>query len=191
MKFQPNTPQFFDAMYLQNSDPWKFATDDYELQRYATLFHAVSHQRYQNIFEPGCSIGMLTEKLATIAASVQAFDVSQQACLTAKEHCASLANVTINCASLENVVPAKDTNLIILSEIGYYFTEKALSDVIENLLTTCSLPLTFLASHWLGHSEDHILSGDRVQEIIASRADLKLEYHISNAGFRLDRWSRQ
>jgi hypothetical protein len=191
MSSKSNTSQFFDAMYLKNHDPWEFATSPYEQLRYATIFNALSHQRYKNIFEPGCSIGILTQMLSKISDSVQAFDISEQACLRAKKSCIHLNNVIINCESLQTAIPRENTNLIIFSEIGYYFTAADLDKVIKKIISACSSPLTILASHWLGKSDDHLLNGDEVNQVIGSNEKFVIEYEERNDGFRLDRWCKK
>ena len=77
-----------------------------------------------------------------------------------------------------------------LSEIGYYFEPdiwRALSAAVVD-----SLPpgATLLAVHWLGHSDDHRMSGDTVHEILLSLNGLCLEQAERHPGFRLERWSR-
>jgi len=67
MTFSPTTsPEFFERKYLLDEDPWHFATSAYERQRYDELISALKGPRYKQAFEPGCSIGVFTERLANI-----------------------------------------------------------------------------------------------------------------------------
>jgi hypothetical protein len=188
MSFEKTSAQFFDNMYANNNDPWNFEKSEYELNRYQIIFNALAHKKYNNVFEPGCSIGVLTEKLATICHSVHASDVSLQATLLAKRRCEHLSNVFIKCERVQDALPAKNTDLLILSEIGYYFIESDLHCLIKRLVACSGSPLTILASHWLGNSADHLLSADKVHAIINSHPQFVLEDQERNFHFRLDRW---
>ena len=180
--------EFFEAKYQAQKDPWKFASSEYELQRYNHIFSSVAHKRYNIVFEAGCSIGILTEKLAKLAEHVEAFDISPTAVNLAKNHCLHLKNVSIACNSLLNARPNKHTDLLILSEIGYYFDAVEWELILKRLLNCCANDATLLACHWLGESSEHILSGDCVHAIIEGIDQLKFEYGERNANFRLDRW---
>ena len=181
---------FFEAKYRDSADPWSFATSAYERQRYAAIFNAVRHRRYNHAFEPGCSVGVLTEKLAGIAERVDATDISPTAIAQAKSRTKHLPNVRTTCGALPDFIPTGDFDLIIFSEIGYYFTEGALLTVATTLVSRNCASGVFLAAHWLGNSPDHLLSGDRVHEILAQLPNLVLQHAERHEGFRLDVWTR-
>ncbi len=71
-----SSAEFFEAKYraAADGDPWKFATRDYELRRYDAVMRALGGRRYARGFEPGCSVGVLTERLATVCDEVDACD---------------------------------------------------------------------------------------------------------------------
>jgi SAM-dependent methyltransferase len=73
---QKVSPEAFEARYLKASDPWQFHTSAYEQSRYDTTLRALSRERYGTAYEPGCSVGAFTVKLARIAEEVIATDVS-------------------------------------------------------------------------------------------------------------------
>jgi hypothetical protein len=81
-------------------------------------------------------------------------------------------------------------DLIVFSEIEYYFTETELGGLAESLVRQLEKRGTFLAVHWLGTSRDHVLSGDRVHEILHSLNGLRLIHEARYETFRLDRWER-
>ena len=56
-------PSYFDKLYSENPDPWKFETSVYEANKYAATIAALPKERYRAAFEIGGSIGVLTEKL--------------------------------------------------------------------------------------------------------------------------------
>src|SRR3984885_9153771 len=117
-----SSAEFFETKYLENPDPWGFSSKAYELQRYDAIIHAVAHRRYGRAFEPGCSIGVLTERLAAYCDEVYAIDFSPSASAQAQARCARLPQVEVRCVALPEGTPAKNFDLLVLSEIGYYFT---------------------------------------------------------------------
>jgi hypothetical protein len=50
----------FDALYQADPDSWKFATSDYEANKYAATLAALPNVRYDAALEIGGSIGVLT-----------------------------------------------------------------------------------------------------------------------------------
>ena len=56
---------YFEEMYRDSDDPWEFGTSPYEQRKYAVTVASLPRARYRSAYEPGCSIGVLTELLAT------------------------------------------------------------------------------------------------------------------------------
>jgi SAM-dependent methyltransferase len=181
---------FFEAKYQKKADPWDFSSKPYELQRYNAIVSAIAHRRYARAFEPGCSIGVLTERLAAYCDEVYAIDFSPSASAQARMRCAHLAQVQVHCASLPEGIPKKDFDLLVLSEIGYYFTPQDWHHISTELIDSAPPGAIVLASHWLGRSQDHRISGDEVHEILLSHARLRIEHRERNPNRRLDRLVR-
>jgi predicted TPR repeat methyltransferase len=183
-------PDFFESKYQLKADFWDFATKPTELLRYEKIMAALSHQRYQRAFEPGCSIGVLSERLATISDLVECFDFSPTAVAQARERCASLTNVKVTCNSLREAMPIRGFDLIVLSDIGYYFSPREWNELATDLIAPMTSGAILLAAHWLGASADHQMSGDEVHEALRSSPLLRLEHSHRYETFRLDRWVR-
>lgn len=193
-----NTPDtsaaFFDAMYQASQDPWNFSADPYEQFRYRTILQALQPGPYRRAFEPGCSVGALTVGLATICERVDACDFSQAAADQARGRCLSLPGVTVRCMSLNNTVSYAEYDLIVLSEVGYYFSTAAWQCLVNDILDSMQPGTTLLASHWLGNSQDHVLSGDEVHNMV-KHPQLRHEHgerhpDKEHGGFRLDKWRK-
>jgi hypothetical protein len=102
--------------------------------------------------------------------------------------CADQPNVEVICADLRKFIPDAPLDLIVFSEIGYFFSTEELSQMAGEL-TACLVPDgEFLAAHWLGDSPNHVLHGDRVHEILAQHLALCPLRSERHAGFRLDSW---
>lgn len=182
-----STPAFFEAMYQENGDPWNFSSEPSELRRYDATVAALSHRRYKKAFEPGCSIGVLTERLARLCDSLDAIDFSPTAVAQAQKCCALLPNVRVSCASILEGIPTEGLDLLVLSEIGYYFSCEAWRTLAFSMIDPLREGSTILAVHWLGHSKDHTISGDQVHDILRSHPALTIEHSERHETFRLDR----
>ena len=197
MTTSTTSSEFFDQKYRADTDPWGFATSAYELGRYEATMRALTHRRYERAFEPGCAIGVLTARLAEICGHVDAMDISETAVERTRERCKNLPNVDTTCGALPGFIPAGNFDLVVLSEVGYYFEEAVLRRMAQQLADRICTSGVLLAAHWLGTSKDHLLKGDRVHEILGSLHGLELEVSerhealgAEEAGFRLDRWVR-
>lgn len=184
------SPQFFEQIYRKKPDPWSFASSEYELGRYRTIISALNTKRHARAFEPGCSIGILTALLSSICDSVEAIDVSPTAAERAREYCKNQANVNIACGALPKDIPNGSFDLIVFSEIGYYFDRGQLEKLGYALVSKLTPVGILLATHWLGESSDHVMSGAEVHEVLASLQGLTHSYGERHAEFRLDRWER-
>lgn len=67
---------FFEAMYPESYDPWRLADRWYEERKYAITMAMLPAARYRHAFEPGCSVGVLTEQLTARCDHVTATDVA-------------------------------------------------------------------------------------------------------------------
>jgi len=126
--------EFFEKKYRANQDPWKFSSSSYELNRYSEIIRALGDRIFDRGFEPGCSIGVLTERLAGRCRRLFAIDVSPTAVTLARERCANYPNVAIVEGALPESLPAGSFDLIVFSEIGYYFERGILQEIRDRLI---------------------------------------------------------
>ena len=181
-------PNSFEEKYQQNPDPWNFATSEYEQSRYAAALESLGGSHFERALEPGCSIGVFTERLARVCGHVDAMDISETAVAEARERCAGLQNVTITHESIATFAPRSTYDLIVLSEIGYYFDPADLSAIAGRLISHLATGGLLLGVHWLGYSEDHSLSGDEVHEVLHELPRLKKIRSERHPGFLLEQW---
>lgn len=191
MRHETTTAAFFDDMYRHNADPWNFEGSGYEQERYAKILGSAGGRRYSRAFEPGCSIGVLTQKLASLCDRLEAIEISSTAAAKARERCKGLPQVQIEGGSLPEAIPNGKFDLIVFSEIGYYFEEEQLRDIVGRLAENLGQKGNFIAAHWLGTSTDHLLSGDEVHQIIRDCDLLLLDHEERYTHFRLDRMVRK
>lgn len=180
----------FEARYSKQSDPWDFATSAYELGRYQTTLSALSRTSYGTVYEPGCSVGVLTCALARIAARVIAIDFAPSAILRARTRCSASPNVELHCTSVATYVPEPPLDLVVFSELGYYFDPAELARIGSVLSHKLNRRGEFLAVHWLGHSPDHVTHGDQVHETLRRTLPLVWIKGERYPLFRIDCWRK-
>jgi SAM-dependent methyltransferase len=195
--------EFFEGKYRRHADPWNFARSEYEQARYAAILAALDScaangvptasmsdsRQYERAFEPGCSVGELTVRLAQRCSHVVAMDISPTAVEIAKQRCSECSNIEFHVGALPEL-PEGMYDLIVFSEIGYYFDEAGLQALGNALVSRLRPSGILLAAHWLGHSKDHVLSGDRVHKILEGLHGLRSGHEERHTGFRLQRWIR-
>ncbi len=194
MSTPDTSAEFFEAMFESSVDPWNFAADPYEQARYDRVLQALGPGPYRRAYEPGCSVGVLTEKLAGICEHVHACDISPSAVAAAQQRCTLLPGVTVMRGSLRDRVCYQEYDLIVLSEIGYYFEAAEWRTLLNEVVDQMQPGATLLLSHWLGHSTDHVSIGDEVHDRVVNDS---LQHELGErhpdaerGGFRLDRWRR-
>jgi hypothetical protein len=166
----PWSPAAFEERHARAGDPWSFATSAYELGRYDAIEAALRPHphRYRSGYEPACSIGVLTERLAERCDALLATDVAPSAVASAQQRCAGCAGVTISVGSLEaGPHPADPPDLVVISEVGYYLEREELADVVRRLVAAAAPGADLVACHWTGASDDHRLHGREVHEVLA------------------------
>jgi SAM-dependent methyltransferase len=181
---------FFEGRYLASSDPWQFASSSYELKRYRATIDALSRASYRRGFEPGCSVGVLTAELAPRVKHLIACDISPTAVARAKRRCGEFGHVDIYQGDAAAGAPEGSFDLVVFSELGYYFSADRLQSIVRQLADRLEPGGEFLAVHWLGDSPDHLLHGDEVHEVLAQTPPGEWIGGSRQVGFRIDSWRR-
>ena len=180
---------YFDAAYARRPDPWGFETRWYENRKRAITLAALPAERYESAFEIGCSIGVLTELLAERCASLLAVDISQAAVDRARSRLIGSPQVTVERMDVGRRFPDRRFDLVLLSEVGYYFDTATLDEVLERIETSLGHSGTLVACHWRHPVDDYPLSGDDVHAAIRKRPGLtRIAVHVE-ADFVLEVFS--
>lgn len=180
---------YFESMYEGDVDPWHFASSAYERRKYALSVAALPRQRYSNAFEPGCSIGVLSERLASRCDRLLSTDIITAALTTASLRLREYPHVVVEVRSIPEEWPKEHFDLIVLSEIAYYFDQGELARVLELVVETTQPEAHVLAVHWRG-ATDYPLSGDEAHHRIGLCPDLRRVVHHVESEFLLDVWER-
>ncbi len=180
---------YFDEMYNADPDPWQFESSWYEQRKYALTMAALPERRYASAFEPGCSIGVLSSLLATRCDLLLATDIVPDVLERARERCRSSVGVSVEARAIPEEWPTGPFDLVVLSEIAYYFDRPVLEHIMSQVLSTSTPAATVVAVHWRG-TTNYPLSGDQVHEIIDTYAALQPLVHHVEPEFLLDVWHR-
>lgn len=165
-------PGYFDALYAADADPWRFETSAYEADKYDATLAALPVARYTSAVEVGCSIGVLTRRLASRCDALLGVDVAQTALDRAAVRCAEQAHVSFARLRMPEEMPEGRFNLIMLSEVLYYFETPTLDRLAARLRPACMPGADLVLVHWLGPTPDYPQTGDSaVETFIAATAN--------------------
>jgi SAM-dependent methyltransferase len=162
-------------MYTDSADPWQLQSRWYEQRKYAITLALLPYARYRHAFEPGCSVGVLTEQLAARCDHVTATDVAVAALDASHRRLATAGcrdRVTLLRASIDEPWPAAGCDLVVLSEVCYYLEPEVLRAVLDREMPRLARGATLLGAHWRHPVEEYPMAGDRANDIIGATAGL-------------------
>jgi SAM-dependent methyltransferase len=158
------TPEYFEVLYRGDRDPWCFETSPYEDAKYAATLAALPRPSYRSAFEIGCSIGVLTARLARRCRSLVSVDVSPLALERAVERCRDLSQVRFARMRVPEDFPGESFDLIVVSEVGYYWSWTDLARAQRAILDRLEPGGHLLLVHWTPYAKDYPLRGDEVHD---------------------------
>jgi len=167
-------PDYFERLYAEHGDPWKFATSDYERAKYAHTLTALPKARYRAGLELGCSIGVLTRQLASRCDRLLALDSAPTALKEARRRCLDLPHVEFAEMFVPGDWPEGSFDLMLISEIVYYLQAEDVARLAERVETSLAPGGTVLLVHWTGET-DYPLSGDEAAEMFVARLKDRVE----------------
>ena len=181
-------PDYFEEKYQADIDPWCFRTSPYERDKYQVTVRALSKPHYQRVLEVGCAIGVLSALLAPRCDRLIAIDGSTTAIEEAKRQV--LPNVSFEKAFLPDEFPEGLFDLIILSEVLYYFSEPDLLRLADKCLRGLEPGGEIILCHWLGET-DYPLPGHRASELFIQAVTKRRPAHevLHDDIYRLERLS--
>ena len=183
----PRTAQLvFEDLYARSVDPWNFEGSFYEHRKRALTLAMLPRESFGCVFEPGCSIGVLTAELARRADSVTAMDISTRALELARQRVGSAAGVELVEGSIPEHWPGGTFDLVVISEIGYFLTREQLRETVKRTAASLSPDGVLLLCHWRHPNEGWPLTGDDVHDAFLNDSGLeRLSAHLEE-DFRID-----
>jgi len=154
---------YFEDVYARNDDPWSLRTSEYEREKYERTLAALG-RRYERALEIGCSIGVLTRRLAQRAGHVMAIDISERAIDLARVTCRGCGNVTFARCDATSDYPDGRFDLIVLSEVAYYWSEEDFARTRERMADSLSANGDVLLVNFLPEGHNGAWGGDAVHD---------------------------
>ncbi|MRW89703.1 methyltransferase domain-containing protein [Duganella sp. FT80W] len=180
----------FQQLYQHDDDPWQVRQRWYERRKRELLLAALPASRYRHVYEPACGNGELTAALAGRADRVSASDGSPAAVRLAQQRVDGMAHVTVQCQQLPGDWPDQTFDLIIVSELAYYFSEPALLELRDRCRDTLTIDGTLVLCHWRRPFPDRLLETKFIHDSFDACPELHRVVHHAEADFLLDVWSR-
>ena len=170
MSHSPPTlkPEYFDALYTVDPDPWNFAASPYEQEKYTLTLNAIPKPHCRSALEVGCSIGVLTRLLALRCDAVLAIDAARTPLAEARRRCADLPGVRFEQMFVPEQWPDGAFELILLSEVVYYFSPEDVGRLAARVTRSLSRKGSVILVHWTGPT-DYPLSADEATALFIER----------------------
>jgi predicted TPR repeat methyltransferase len=178
-------PDYFERLYAANPDPWDFETSAYEQEKYAATIAALEGRRFVNALEIGCSIGVLTARLAACCDRLLAVDVVDTALAKARARCAGFANVTFENRRLPRDWPAGAFDLIVVSEVLYFLNREDI-DLCATRAAVSLTPGGYALLVNYTEAIDEPCNGDEAAERFIAASRLAPVGHVRREKYRID-----
>lgn len=182
-------PAYFEAIYAED-DPFGYRRRWYEARKRALLLAALPQARVATAWELGCSNGELTAALAPRCERLLATDLDARAVEIAQARTASLQHVRVERMRHPGQWPDGRFDLVVFSEVGYYFDVGDLDQVACRLRDTLSADGVLVACHWRHAFDAAPLCGGQVHATLARTFGRGL-FLYEDADLRLEAWSMQ
>jgi SAM-dependent methyltransferase len=178
----------FERLYADDLDPWRYGSSRYEDEKYERTLSALPQARMGRALEMGCSIGVLTQRLARRCDELVAVDISEAAVEAARKRLGAATNVRLIRADLRERIPSGPFDLVVCSEILYYWHRQEVIAALERIEDELAPGGSLLTVNWRGVDPEAPMSGEGVHELLRFRPRLRLELSEVRTGYRLERW---
>lgn len=183
-------PGYFRDRYAVSADPWGLAERWYEARKYALSVALLPREQYGTVFEPGCSIGVLTVRLARRCDFLLACDTVPEAVASARARTAGLPGVRVEHRVIPGEWPPGSFDLIVFSELLYYFGGADLDQVLRLGAGALRPGGHLLAVHWRHPAPDHPRGGDEVHQALAAHPGLARLGRYQDPDFNAEVYAR-
>ncbi|MCP3427299.1 nodulation S family protein [Rothia sp. AR01] len=156
----------FTALYGSSADPWAVEGRWYEQRKFELTMAVLPRRRFGRAFEPACSTGWLTARLAERCDRLVATDPVPAALEAARERVRA-GNVAFAEGSASDV-PEGPLDLVVLSEVGYYLSGAELAAFLERARAELAPDGVLVAAHWRHAIAEAHRTGDEVHRALAA-----------------------
>ena len=179
-------PAYFENIYRKSDDPWDFQSSLYEAGKYDETLASLPREHYRNGLEVGCSIGVLTARLAERCDRLLSLDISESALERARQRCAAMSHVRFAQMQVPREMPEDLYDLVVISEVAYYWQQKDLERAMTALAARQSSGGHLVLVHYTLPVPDYPMTGDQVHDIWCVRPEWRLIARKRFDSYRLD-----
>ena len=158
--------------YYEKEDPFNFASP-YEIGKYQHTIQLLKPKTYKRALEVGAAEGIFTEMLAPLCEEVLGVEVAEAAVERAQARLQAFPHANVVLAALPADMPGGKFDLIILSDVMYYFPKDVTSDLIARFESALSPNGILFSLHYLGGFGTPI-TGAQVHEIMRDIMSAKI-----------------
>lgn len=181
---------YFEQLYARDEDPWRFASSAYERAKYEHTLASLGERHFTRALEVGCSIGVFTALLAERCEDLLAVDVAAAAVRRARERLVARPHVRVQRRTLPEQLPTGPFDLIVCSEVLYYWDRALLLDALPALSGALAPGGSLLAVHWRPPTRTYPLRGDEVHDLLCEHLALRHGLSYREPRYRLDRFDK-
>ncbi|WP_130804012.1 SAM-dependent methyltransferase [Acinetobacter ihumii] len=183
--------EYFNQLYEKNDDPWSYVDRWYEYRKRAICLSLLLHDQYHKGLELGCANGVFSQQLAERCQHLVCVDANERAVYLAQQRLSTADHVKVLQKQLPDDFPEDAYDLIVISEIGYYLTQKELLQLIDLSTKNLTENGTVLLCHWRYPIDGFELNGENVHALFRQKMHLSHYLSLSDRDFLIDIWTRQ
>ena len=183
----------FNNLYQADPDPWRVTSNWYERRKRELVLASLPRERYRQGFEPGCGNGETTMRLLDRCDRLCAVDFSEKAVQLCRERASHLPQdrLDVGCMPLPSswpTVPQGGFDLIVVSEIAYYFDDKALALFYDQCSASLSPDGHLLMCHWRHPAHDRQQSAETLHQRLEENPHLTSVLSYQELDFEIGVW---
>ncbi len=171
------------ALCARSDDPWDTHASPYEQHKYAQTIACLPRDHYRCGLEVGCGAGGLTALLAPRCDALVAIDCTAAALAVAQRYTTS-RNVDFREAAAPGFWSTQPPDLVVLSEVLYFFTDAESTALAERLSQDCAVACDVVLVNWSGDTGGAI-GGEAAARRLISKM---VATHRCLAAWRFDRF---
>lgn len=188
MTGEATSDAYFRRQWEGSGDPWNHGGRWYETRKYEITVASLPRPHYARTFEPGCGAGFLTRRLAARTDVLVAYEREPEGVRATSERCSDLGHVQVTEARAPGDWPDGPLDLIVVSELLYYFDDRTLDSMLDRLQDAARAGADVVAAHYRRHVADHARSGDDAHDRLRAALGEPSIAHVEPA-FLIHGWS--
>ena len=176
----------FEARYQVDPDPWRYASSEYERDKYERDARGLRRRTVRRCARAGASIGVFTELLAPRCERLTTIDGAPTAVAAARRRLAGATHVDTVLGEIPDSIPIRRFDLVVASEILYYLTAAELARTLGRLESSMIRGGRLVAAHWRPAGPERPLDAEQVHTALQEQPWLATVSTGGTGDYRLD-----